>query len=287
MNLLGMVWFSPAQVHPVEPSDKPVEVKRKYKVRRKPKEKQKTNKKIKGKAKIREESQSSTPPAAPDDLPNTKDQVPKATRRLREETQSYDPIESTPAPAPEKQWSEQAQSAPKTSLFVDQPSNETGETKRYPTHIRKPKVKMNIAGKGVVRRGLRAVAMAVVTGTTQAFMSCGNCDTLPDSSVTSDIPLAQEMYHGRIFNPNEMEKLHELTVLDRLNEDPNFHWGIERVLEHKSKRVTRRIPKTFDKEHLVTSTKVRLKIQFFDRIWKQLELMTHSSHSSSMPRNSN
>jgi hypothetical protein len=133
MNLLGMVWFSPAQVHPVEPSDKPVEVKRKYKVRRKPKEKQKTNKKIKGKAKIREESQSSTPPAAPDDLPNTKDQVPKATRRPREETQSYDPIESTPAPAPEKQSSEQAQSAPKTSLFVDQPSDETGETKRYPS----------------------------------------------------------------------------------------------------------------------------------------------------------
>jgi hypothetical protein len=123
---------------------------------------------------------------------------------------------------------------------------------------------MNIAGKGVVRRGLRAITMAVLTGTTQAFMSCGNCDTLPDSSVTSDIPLAQEMYHGRIFNPNEMEKLRKLTVLDRLNEDPDFHWGIERVLEHKSKRVTRRMPKTFDKEHLVTSTKVRLKVQFFD-----------------------
>jgi hypothetical protein len=78
----------------------------------KPKEKQKV--------KLQVDPQSSTSPAS------------KVPRNSREEIQSYDQVGSIPFPDTVKRSSGQAQSDPKPSLFMEQPSDETGETKWYP-----------------------------------------------------------------------------------------------------------------------------------------------------------
>jgi hypothetical protein len=99
---------------------------------------------------------------------------------------------------------------------------------------------------------------------------------IPDSAeaITTDEWLLEEDMSSPFLSSVDMDKLHELQMLDKdADDEDSIEWDIVEVSEHRSARTVRRVPGKYDDEFLVRQKHVRVKTHFRngESQWAQME----------------
>jgi hypothetical protein len=168
--------------------------------------------------------------------------------------------------------------------FKEAPNIEDGtEPQRKSTRLKRRPTGFSIADKSLTKRTMLAIVLSAIASSTRVFRTQVGGHTLPESTRLPTLPQGEDVCFGRFFNDLELDKLSELTTLDRLNETPDYHWGIERVLNHRTRKVVQRIPRYFDTGALSVNYKVQLHVQFLDGVTQWTTLVDAARNENPIP----